>query len=73
MMSVQTAFQFIQKLRNDDGLKTRLLAQNPNPDLDRFVKLGAELGVIFTVEELEAAHKHDWGMRWLLYHSGEKG
>ncbi|WP_254565616.1 Nif11-like leader peptide family natural product precursor [Oscillatoria sp. HE19RPO] len=72
MMSVQTAFQFIQKLRNDDGLKTRLLSQNSTPDLESFVKLGAELGLIFTVEELEAAHKHDWGMRWLLYQSGEK-
>ena len=71
-MSVQTAFQFIQQLRTDNGLKARLLAHYPNPDLDRFVKLGAELGLIFTVEELEAAHKHDWGMRWLLYHSGEK-
>ncbi|MEB3826592.1 Nif11-like leader peptide family natural product precursor [Phormidium sp. CCY1219] len=71
-MSVQTAFQFIQQLRNDDGLKARILAQNPTPDLESFVKLDAELGLVFTVEELEAAHKHDWGMRWVLYQSREK-
>ena len=66
-MSVQTALQFIQQLRNDEGLKTRLLALNSHPDLESFVKLGAEIGFAFTVEELKAAHKHDWAMRWLLY------
>jgi hypothetical protein len=68
-MSVQTALQFIQELRDDEGLKNRLLARNSSPDLESFVKLGAEIGLVFTVEDLKAAHKHDWGMRWLLYNS----
>jgi len=68
-MSVQTALQFIQQLRNDEGLKNRLLARNSRPDLESFVTLGAKIGFVFTVEDLKAAHKHDWGMRWLLYNS----
>lgn len=66
-MSVQTALQFIQQVRADEGLKNRLLSLNSSPDLESFVKLGAEVGLVFTTEELEAAHKHDWAMRWLLY------
>ncbi|MBE9198372.1 MULTISPECIES: Nif11-like leader peptide family natural product precursor [unclassified Nodularia (in: cyanobacteria)] len=68
-MSVQTALQFIQQLRMDEGLKSRLLALNNHPDLASFVKLGAEFNLTFTVEELKTAHKHDWGMRWLLHNS----
>ena len=68
-MSVQTAFQFIQQLRSPEGLKNRLVAQGSSPDLEIFVKLGAEIGLAFTVEELLEAHKRDWAMRWLLYNS----
>lgn len=66
-MSVQTALQFIQQFRADEVLKDKLLALNHNPDLESLVKLGAEVGMFFTTEEMEAAHKHDWAMRWLLY------
>ncbi len=66
-MSVQTALQFIQQLRGDEVLKDKLLALNNNIDLESFVKLGAEVSLTFSVAELEAAHKQDWGMRWLLY------
>ena len=65
-MSVQTAFEFIQQLRSREELKNRLLAQG-SPDLENFVKLGAEIGLAFAVEELQEAHKRDWAMRWLLY------
>lgn len=67
-MSVQTALQFIQQLRMDEGLKSQLLALNRHPDLESFVTLGSELGLTFTVAELITAHKHDWGMRRLLHH-----
>jgi predicted ribosomally synthesized peptide with nif11-like leader len=66
-MSVQIALQFIQQLRADEGLKNRISALNDSHNLENFVKLGSELGLSFTVEELKAAHKHDWAMRWLLY------
>ncbi|MGK7876617.1 MAG: Nif11-like leader peptide family natural product precursor [Xenococcaceae cyanobacterium] len=51
-MSVQTALQFIQQLRGDEGLKNRLFALNNSLDLESFVKLGAEVGLAFTAEEL---------------------
>ena len=66
-MSYQTALQFIQQLRGDEELKNRLLTLNNNPDLESFVKIGAEVDLFFTVEELATAHNHDWAMRWLLY------
>jgi hypothetical protein len=67
LMSIQIALQFIHQLRTDEELKNRLFVLNDSPNLESFVKLGAEIGLIFTVEELKAAHKHDWAMRWLLY------
>jgi len=63
-MSVQTALTFIQQLRTDETLKARLCANTPTPELDVFVKLGADIDLSFTVEELVTAHKYDWGMRW---------
>jgi len=66
-MSIQTALRFIQQLREDKYLKKRLLILNDCPSLESFVKLGAEVGLTFTLEELKTAHKHDWAMRWLLY------
>ena len=66
-MSYQTALRFIQQLRADEELKNRLLTLNNSPDLESFVKVGAEVGLFFTVEELATAHKHDWAMRWLAY------
>ncbi|MDJ1168786.1 Nif11-like leader peptide family natural product precursor [Roseofilum sp. BLCC_M154] len=66
-MSVQNALQFIQQFRADKQLKTLLLATCKSPDLESFVNLGSNLGLHFTVAELEQAHKHDWAMRGLLY------
>ncbi|OAD22600.1 hypothetical protein THIOM_001586 [Candidatus Thiomargarita nelsonii] len=66
-MSIKIALQFIQQLRADDGLKNRFLALNDSHNLENFVKLGSEVALPFTVEELKTAHKHDWAMRWLLY------
>ena len=42
------------------------------PDLESFVKLATEVGLVFTVAELEEAHKHDWAMRWLLYSKDDR-
>ncbi|MEO1428196.1 MAG: Nif11-like leader peptide family natural product precursor [Cyanobacteria bacterium J06632_19] len=66
-MSVQAALQFIEKLRVDEELKNKLLIKTNNPNLESFVKVGAEVGLRFTVEQLKAAHKQDWGMRYLVY------
>ncbi|MBP0027284.1 Nif11-like leader peptide family natural product precursor [Roseofilum sp. Guam] len=66
-MSVQVALHFIEQFRADEQFKTRLLALNKNPNLEGFVQLGSELGLHFTVAELQEAHKYDWAMRGLLY------
>ena len=65
-MSVQTALQFIEQLRVDEELKNRFLILGNSSDLESLVKLGAEVGLSFTVEQLKAAHKHDWAMRCLV-------
>ncbi|ETX02341.1 MAG: hypothetical protein ETSY1_03980 [Candidatus Entotheonella factor] len=67
-MSVQAAFEWIQQLRADEALTRHILALTVPPDLEHVVQLGAQMGLMFTVDELGAAHKHDWQMRWLLHH-----
>ncbi|ETX05039.1 hypothetical protein [Candidatus Entotheonella palauensis] len=66
-MSVRAAFEWIQQLRANEGLTSQILATE-HPDLEYFVQLGAQAELIFTVDELKAAHKHEWQMRWLLHH-----
>ena len=68
-MSVQTALQFIKQLHSDEELKQQVIAIKQPPDLQSFFELGATQGMIFTVEDLKIAHKHDWTMRWLIYRS----
>ena len=66
-MSVQTALQFIQLLRNDDDIKNQALALSHSEDLEQLVKLGTKVGLSFTTQDLELAHKHDWAMRWFIF------
>lgn len=68
-MSVQFALDFIKKLKIDQDLQEQFLALGSNQNLDDCVKLGRELGWDFSRQELEIAHKHDWGMRWVIYKS----
>lgn len=70
-MSVKNALQFIQQFRRDETLKLKVLGCNSSPELESFVNVGAEMGLVFTVEDLTAAHKHDWAMRWLLYNASK--
>ncbi|MCB2261750.1 MAG: Nif11-like leader peptide family natural product precursor [Candidatus Thiosymbion ectosymbiont of Robbea hypermnestra] len=63
-MSVQDAIGFIVRLGANEELKRQLVSCGEEPPaLDSFVKLGGKIGLSFTIEELRAAHKHDWGMR----------
>lgn len=69
-MSVKNALLFVQTLRNGESLRHRILACNPSPSLESLVILGAEtMDLIFTVEDLKVAHRHDWVMRWMLCNS----
>lgn len=65
-MSIQVALQFIQLVRADPELQNKLLVCD-RTNLESCVILGRELGLNFTPQELETAHKHDWGMRWAIY------
>ncbi len=64
-MSIQTALQFIQKVRQEEQLKNQIQALEGGAGLADLVSIGAATGFIFTAAELQQAHKHDWAMRWI--------
>jgi Nif11 domain len=68
-MSVQTALQFIRRSREDKALQSKIQALGTAADLDGLVEIGAEVAITFTVEELQAAFRHDWRMRWMHYNT----
>jgi predicted ribosomally synthesized peptide with nif11-like leader len=68
-MSIQTALRFVQKVREDEGLRSRFQVLGQEADLESLVQIGAEAGFEFTAHELQAAFKHDWAMRWVHYSS----
>jgi hypothetical protein len=68
-MSLQTALQFIQQVRRDAMLRRRLRDLGLEATPERVVAIGEVVGCIFTVEELQRAYKHDWGMRWAHYYA----
>lgn len=70
-MSVQTALKFIQRVRQEQSVQIQLLALGPGADLDEVAKLGEGMGFSFTSEEMQAAFKHDWVMRWAFYGGGK--
>jgi len=72
-MALQTALQFIRQARRDEALKQRLQSLGRPADLPAVVQLGAAAGFVFTVEELQAAFKHDWMMRWARYGADREG
>jgi len=71
LMSVRNALQFIVRLRADETLRKRLVCPDDAPELGSFFELGGKIGLSFTIEELRTAHKHDWGMRYLLYNRSD--
>lgn len=70
-MSLQSALQFIQRIWTDDSLRERVAAAGnkggPIANLDPIVQAAAEAGFAFTAEELDTAHRIDWGLRWARY------
>jgi predicted ribosomally synthesized peptide with nif11-like leader len=62
-MSIQEAWRFIQAVRKDEELRAAVSGLVDEPDLDELVRLGAERGFSFTVEELREAHQRDWAAR----------
>lgn len=69
-MSIQAALSFIQSVREQDtALRRRVQALGREADLESLVQIGAEAGFDFTAEELQAAYKHHWAMRWFHHQS----
>ena len=66
-MSVQNALHFIQKVGQNQTLKEKIRAMGADADLEDIVKIGAETGLDFSVEELRAAFARDWSMRRYFY------
>lgn len=66
-MSLQEAIQFIRQVRTDHALRDKIEALGSEADLKSIARIGTEAGFAFTPEDLQAAFKHDWAMRWLHY------
>lgn len=66
-MSIQNALQFFQKVEADPSLRSLIDKVKEDLDLDDLVRIGAENGCEFTVEELRTAFARDWGMRLSYY------
>ncbi len=67
-MSVQSALAFIQYARREAEAKKEIVPETD--DLDEIVLRAGKAGYQFTTEELRAAFKHDWAMRW-FHHSAD--
>lgn len=64
---VQAALDFIAHVRAETSLRERVRDEAADGDLDEVVRLGAECGLHFTVDDLRAAFAQDWAMRRLLH------
>jgi predicted ribosomally synthesized peptide with nif11-like leader len=64
-MSVENALRFIVAVRSDESLKDRIRLVPPEQGLEAVVRIAAEAGFAFSAEDLRAAHRHEWGMRWI--------
>jgi hypothetical protein len=64
-MSVQNALRFIQRCRQDEGLRARIQAVDPRTGLEGLVPLGTETGLPFSIDEMREAYRQEWIMRWL--------
>jgi predicted ribosomally synthesized peptide with nif11-like leader len=64
-MSVQRALQFIRQVRTDPGLREQVHRLGHVDDLEAIVRIAAAAGFEQSAEDLQAAFKHDWAMRWV--------
>ena len=71
-MSVQNALTFLRIARCDEKLRGELAARQ-ELEWDELVRLGEQVALEFTIEELQHAHVLDWRMRWARYSSEAKG
>ena len=63
-MSVPEALRFIALVRNDPELARQIRALGPDASLERLAGEGASRGIHFSADDLRAAYKFDWKMRF---------
>jgi nitrogen fixation uncharacterized protein len=61
------AMRFIRAARETDDIARRLGKLDPAEGLEPVVAVAREAGFDVSVEDLRAAHAHDWGLRRALY------
>lgn len=66
-MSVQAALDFIQYLRKDQSENSTPIIDPLTTTLHDVTMMGAQRGYLFSEDDLRAAFRHDWHMRWLRF------
>ena len=69
-MSLREALEFVRAVREDAALRAEIERLGPDATLEQVAAIGARLGRDFTVDELRAAHAHDWGFRSARFADG---
>jgi hypothetical protein len=72
-MSIQAAIHFIHQVRDQKQASELPVTNTLLDDLEEFVKRGAQVGYDFSADDLRAAFRHDWQMRWLRFSSTAQG
>jgi len=71
-VSLADALKFIQAAQENEGLRRHIADRRPDPRLRDLAAMGAELGFVFTTEELRAAFEKDWRLRRAFYEAQSK-
>ena len=64
-MPINQALKFIQVFRGDQELQNQFLSAFSKENLEDICRFANQEGFVFTKQELIAAHRQDWGMRWM--------
>ena len=66
---MQDALDFFQTVRRRPDLQQQIRTWGPAPSIGQLVELASCLGFACSADDLRAAFRHDWIMRWLHYGS----
>lgn len=69
-MPLRDALDFIRAVREDAAMRAEVEALGPEASLEQLVAIAARTGRTITVEDLRAAHAHDWGFRSARFSAG---
>jgi hypothetical protein len=65
----QPPLSFFAAVRQDASLRSRVAALGPAPSTAQVAACATDAGFLCTAEEIEAAFRSDWLMRW-VHHGG---